>query len=458
MDNKTFVRLTRIEASVKEVFDWHGRPGATKRLTPPWIDVLVVERNGGLEDGSRISLVVKKRPFHFQWILEHSGYEPERQFRDIQIKGPFAYWAYTHTFEPDRAACYIQDCIEYRLPFGPLGRFFFEARLRCELERLFVYRHRVIGHDIPVHRAYPGVSSLRILVTGSSGLIGSSLVAFLSSGGHTVMRLVRTPENKPDAIYWNPDKGEVDREALEGFDVVIHLAGEPLSGKRWNKERKKNIYESRIQGSTLLAETLASLKTPPHVFMVASAVGYYGNRGSELLDEESQPGRGFLSGVCVDWETAANVARDRGIRVVNLRFGMVLTPAGGALRVMLPIFNLGLGGPVGDGWQFVSWISMDDALEAIYHCMLTDSIKGPVNIVAPYAATNRDFAKMFGTILNRPALFKLPEWLVRMAMGEMAGELLLSSTRVEPRGLTDTGFIFHFPDLESALRHVLGRT
>jgi len=458
MSNQTFVRLARIDASAKDVFQWHTRDGALERLTPPWVHADVVQRAGGIRDGDRLTLRLRKGPFTFRWVVEHVDYEDDRQFRDVQVKGPFAYWVHTHRFEPDGIACYVQDKIEYRLPMGPLGKMFGENRVREELERLFVYRHRILAHDIAVHRAYSGVRPQRVLVTGSSGLIGSTLVPFLQTGGHEVVRMVRGAASTPGTISWDPVEGRIDRESLEGFDVVIHLAGENLMGMRWTDEKKRRIRDSRVNGTGLLAETLASLERPPRVFLAASAIGYYGHRGSEILDEESKPGSGFLPEVCEGWEAATEAAIDKGIRVVNLRFGMVLTPTGGALAKMLPAFKMGVGGPIGTGWQFISWITMDDAIEAIYHSMLTETLQGPINVVSPYVATNRDFAKTLGLVLGAPAAIKVPDWAVKLALGELAQDVLLTSVRAEPRKLTDTGFIFHFPDLESALRHVLGRT
>jgi uncharacterized protein len=229
-------------------------------------------------------------------------------------------------------------------------------------------------------------------------------------------------------------------------------------GFRWTEAKKARIRESRISGTQLLCNALASLKKPPRVLLSASAIGFYGHRGSEILHEESEPGTGFLSGLCRAWELATKPVSDRGIRVVHLRTGVVLSAAGGALGAMIVPFLFGLGGPFGDGWQFMSWIAIDDVIGAIHHALTTDTLAGPVNVVGPYVAVNRDFAKTLGAVVGRPSFLRVPAFVARVAMGELADELLLASARVEPRKLLDSGFIFHYPDLEGALRHVLGRT
>jgi uncharacterized protein len=296
---------------------------------------------------------------------------------------------------------------------------------------------------------------MRILITGSTGLIGTALAPLLSSRGHEVIRLVRPGSaTGANVVHWDPLPGTIDSVALEGLDGVVHLAGENISAGRWTATQKELIRDSRVRVTSLLSESLAGLARPPRVLVSASAIGYYGNRGDEVLREESPPGAGFLPEVCIAWEAATKVAEDRGIRVVHLRSGMVLSIAGGALAKMLPVFRMGAGGVIGGGQQYMSWIALDDAIGVILHALTTDGLCGPVNTVAPTPVTNREFIKALGRALSRPTLLPLPAFAARLALGEMANELLLASQRVEPTRLIASGYQFRFPDLEGALRHL----
>jgi uncharacterized protein (TIGR01777 family) len=296
---------------------------------------------------------------------------------------------------------------------------------------------------------------MRMLLTGSSGLIGQALVSSLTSKGHTVVRLTRSPASGRH-ILWNPDSGTVNTNDLEDFEAVVHLAGETIVG-RWTLEKKARILASRIKGTRLLSESLAHLRSRPIVFVSASAIGYYGDRGDKVLDEESSPGSLFLSEVAQAWEGATEPAAQVGIRVVNLRIGFVLSKAGGGLATMLLPFKLGIGGRVGNGRQYTSWIVVDDVVGAISHALLSDSLQGPVNAVSPHPVTNLEFSKTLGRVLGSPAIFPLPAFAARLILGEMANELLLASTRVNPSRLLASGYEFRFPDLAGALRHVLGK-
>ncbi len=299
---------------------------------------------------------------------------------------------------------------------------------------------------------------MRILVTGSRGFIGSPLTDFLIfQRRHEVIRLVRAAGSiQKGQAFWDPEAGKIELEQLEGFDAVIHLAGENIAKGRWTLKKKARIRDSRVKGTRLLSESLAKLKKPPQVLISASAVGIYGNRGDELLTEDSQLGTGFLAEVGQAWEVATQPAAATGIRVVNIRFGMVLGAAGGALAMMAPPFRLGLGGKIGSGRQTMSWIALDDAVGAILHVLVVEQLKGPVNIVSPNPVTNAEFTKTLGKVLWRPTLFTVPAFGARLAFGEMADELLLASQRVKPARLVSTGYPFIYPHLEWALRHVLG--
>ena len=297
---------------------------------------------------------------------------------------------------------------------------------------------------------------MKTLLTGASGLIGSALASDLSNRGHDVVRLVRS-EPGSEALLWDPEAGTLESSGLEGLDWAVHLAGENIASKRWDEEQKGKIRDSRVHGTRLLSETLSRLTNPPQVLVSASAIGYYGDRGNEVMNEESESGSGFLSEVSREWESAAEPATRHGIRVVNLRFGVVLSPSGGALAKMLFPFRMGLGGVIGDGGQYMSWISLDDAVGSICHALAEPTIKGPVNVVSPNPVTNREYTKTLGRVLTRPTLFPMPAFAARLAFGEMADALLLASTRVDPARLRETGYEFRHPEIEPALRYLLER-
>ena len=300
--------------------------------------------------------------------------------------------------------------------------------------------------------------NLKAAITGSSGLVGRALVPFLAAAGYDVVRLVRRPTTTQDEVSWDPETGTIDRAALEGVDAVIHLAGESIAAGRWTAARKARLRSSRVVPTRLLAETLARMTTMPQVLVSASAIGFYGNRGEVSVSERDEPADDFLGRLSVDWETAAVAAEDAGIRVVYARLGVVLTPAGGALGRMLMPFRLGLGGKLGPGTQFLSWIAMDDLMGVFLHLLHRSDIRGAVNVVAPRPVTNAEFTKTLGRVLDRPTLLGIPAFALRLALGEMADATLLASTRVRPEHLEATGYQFRFAELEGALRHCLGRT
>jgi uncharacterized protein (TIGR01777 family) len=296
---------------------------------------------------------------------------------------------------------------------------------------------------------------MNIVVSGSHGLVGSSLLFYMISKGHQLKSLVRQTPTHPSQIYWNPPEQGPEPHLLEGIDTVVHLAGEGIASGRWTESKKRAIRDSRVLGTRVLAETLASLTKPPKVFVCASAIGYYGDQGTDSLTEQSPIGQGFLAEVCKAWEAATAPMTQKGIRVVHLRFGIILSPKGGALAQMLLPFKMGVGGRLGSGSQYMSWIALDDALGAIAFALDTASVIGPVNVVAPNPVTNAEFTKTLGQVLHRPTVFPMPAFAARLAFGEMADALLLSSTRVQPAALSQAGYHFQYPKLEDALQHLL---
>lgn len=290
---------------------------------------------------------------------------------------------------------------------------------------------------------------MRVLISGSHGLVGAALCEHLKMLGHDAVGLVRGLGG------WNPALGELDTHRIKGYDAIVHLAGAGIADKRWSDDYKQTIRNSRINSTQLLAARMAQTRDKPKVFVVASATGIYGSRGSRLLTEDDEPGEGFLAEVATQWEAAADEARNAGIRVVHTRLGMVLDRRGGALAKMLLPFKLGLGGVIGSGEQYWSWISLADAVAGITHVLDSQTMAGPVNMVAPHAVTCYEFVKTLGRVLKRPTILPTPAFAVRMAMGQMADELLLASTRADPKALRHAGFTFKYPQLEDALRATL---
>ncbi|MHB9060586.1 MAG: TIGR01777 family oxidoreductase [Desulfobacteria bacterium] len=300
---------------------------------------------------------------------------------------------------------------------------------------------------------------MRVAITGSTGLVGSAVVPALAESGYDVVRLLRrAPAPGEKAIRWDPERGVIDAAELEGLDAVIHLAGENVGSGRWTAARKAAIRDSRVNGTRFLCDALAGLARPPKTLVCASAIGYYGDRGEEVLTEESPPGAGFLPGVCREWEAASAAAARKGIRVVAMRIGMVLSPKGGALPRMLPLFRAGLGGVIGNGRQYVSWVALDDLVGIVLHALRCEDLRGPVNAVAPRPVTNREFTEALGKALSRPTPLPVPAFALRLAVGgEMADALLLASAWVVPKRLLDTGYAFRFPELPAALFLLLAK-
>jgi uncharacterized protein (TIGR01777 family) len=296
---------------------------------------------------------------------------------------------------------------------------------------------------------------MKVLVTGATGLVGSELVPFLTGQGHEVFRLTRSAPREARDIVWDPSRHEIPRGRIDGTDVVVHLAGENIAGQRWNEKFKQELRSSRVDATKLLCETLLKLEKKPKTLLCASAVGFYGDRGTDWLNETSVAGTGFLPDLCRDWEAACKPAQDAGIRVIQMRFGIILSPKGGPLAKMRTPFSMGMGGVVGSGNQYWSWISIDDVVGAIKFFIDQEKLSGPVNVTAPCPVTNYDFTKTLGAVLHRPTMVPMPALAARFAFGEMADALLLASARVMPNRLSESGYRFQYPTLETALKHHL---
>ncbi len=456
MSLQLFERRVQLPVSTEKAFRWHEQPGALARLIPPWEDVQVTRATGGLQNGAQVELQAKIGPLRVKWLAEHCDYHPYESFRDIQKSGPFKQWEHTHRFQPLSAdACELIDHVEYRVKGGSVGALLGGSLVRAKLQQMFAYRHETTAADLAAHARFAETSAMHVLITGATGMVGSALAPLLTTGGHQVTKLVRKSPQAGEAL-WEPSKGTIDQAALDTCNAVVHLAGDNIAEGRWNAAKKARILESRVQGTRVLCESLARLAAPPKVLVSASAIGYYGSRGDQWLDEQSSAGEGFLADVCQQWEAATQPARDAGIRVVNVRFGVILSPKGGALSKMLFPFKMGGGGTIGSGKQYWSWITLDDVVGAIHHALLTDSLAGPVNVVSPHPVTNHEFTKTLGRVLHRPTIIPMPAFAARLALGEMADELLLASQRVKPTQLQASDYSFRHAELEPALRALLG--
>ncbi len=441
-----------------DVFAWHMRPGALERLVPPFFPCRVAGREGGMQDGGTVRISVGKPPAAISWTVQHTEFEEGRLFVDEQVSGPFRSFVHRHEFKDDGPnATILRDDVSWRAAGGRVAGQLTREGVSRQFRRLFRFRAERLRHDLWRHASYGG-RRLTVAITGASGLVGSALDLFLRTGGHTVLPLVRRKPNRElGEVYWDPVEGRIESDRLEGIDALVHLAGESIASGRWTPRRKKAIRESRVHATQLVAKTVNELDAPPEVVVCASAIGYYGNRGSEILDERSLPGKGFLADLCRDWEREATAAGYCGARVVTLRVGMALSGAGGALGAMLIPFGLGVGGRLGSGRQYVSWIDHDDLVALIHHAIVTPSLRGPVNATAPYPVPNAEFASALGRALKRPSLLPMPSIAVKALLGEMGEALLLDGARVKPAQALKSKFEFAKPGLEESLAFQLGR-
>ncbi|HEY5854062.1 MAG TPA: TIGR01777 family oxidoreductase [Aldersonia sp.] len=440
-----------VDASRDEVFAWHQRPGAIHRLLPPWQPLDVVSEAASLADGR----AVLGLPGGLRWVADHrrDAYDPPARFEDSLGRdglrslpaGLIGSWRHEHRFDiVDGGHTRVTDHVDTPVP----GRL---------LRQTFRYRHRQLAEDLASHRwsRDHGVRPATVAITGSSGLIGTALAAFLSTGGYRLIRLVRRKPRGDGERRWDPDAPAAD--LLDGVDAVVHLAGASIAG-RFTDSHKAAVRGSRIEPTRRLAECAAATTNGPATFVCASAIGGYGyDRGAEVLDESASRGGGFLADVVADWESATTPATAAGLRVVNVRTGIVQTPRGGTLRLMRPLFTAGLGGRLGSGRQWLSWIDIDDLID-VYHRALADPmLSGPVNAVAPHPVRNTEYTRTLARILHRPALLPVPGFGPALLLGEQgARELAEANQRVVPRRLLEAGHRFRRPTLTQCLRHQLG--
>jgi hypothetical protein len=429
-----------VDAPLAEVFAWHERPGALLRLLPPWQPIKVAQQAQSLADGRAILQL----PGRVRWVAQHSGDDPPHRFVDELVSLPL-HWRHTHSFETvDGGATRVIDDVETPVP----GSF---------LRQTFRYRHHQLAGDLAAHRSGAQRSGplLAIAVTGSSGLIGSALCAYLSTGGHRVIRLVRGAPRDPLERTWDPER--TDPRVLEGIDAVVHLAGAPIAG-RFTEAHKRLVRDSRVGPTSELARVMAATPDGPRILVCASAIGFYGNqRGDELVTEESGRGSGFLADVVEAWEAAARPAVDAGVRVVHVRTGIVQSARGASLKLLRPLFSVGLGGPLAPGSQWVSWIGLDDLVDVFGRALADDEVVGPLNAVAPGAVTNAEYASTLARVMRRPARLRVPAFGPRMLLGaEGARDMVQASQRVAPARLAAAGHVFRHASLEVCLRHQLG--
>lgn len=451
--------------SASALWAFHTNPGGFARLCPPWQSVRLASASGDFAH-LRAVIELKQGPLRLQWHAQHENYVEGRQFQDRQLKGPFARWVHTHTVEPvDANSASLDDQISYDLPLGALGRLIMGSKIKDDLDAMFAFRHERTRHDCVAHARFADLPRMHIGITGSTGLIGSELCAYLLNAGHQVTRMLRagTDRRLIDAgapalervIDFASPVHELAR-SLEGLDAVVHLAAAPIAAHRWSSRRKQTLVSSRVETTAALARALAVMQNPPRHFIVASGTAGYATQGREPATEK-QPldAQGFLADLVRQWEAAADPARAAGLRVAHLRIGMVLSPRAGALRSLLTPARLGMLGTIGGGQQRWPWIALDDLLAAVEHVLHTPALDGPVNCVSPSMIDAQEMTRILARTLGRPHLIPAPAGLLRAAMGEIAS-VLLEDHGVRPAKLQASGFEFSYADLSHALALSLG--
>jgi uncharacterized protein (TIGR01777 family) len=462
--------------SQAEAFEYHARPGALNRLVPPWEAVEIVRSANSILPGSEVLLRANILGKKLDWLARHDRYEPPYAFSDLQVYGPFASWYHTHSFVANETnRCTLEDQIDYELPLGALGKFFGSGIASKKLDAMFGFRHRQTSEDLSFGNNllnFTNGESKTIAVSGCNGLIGKSVCSLLTVLGHRIIKLDRALSQSPsDATTsselptdmrgtvsrtpWDPKIGLARPNELEGIDAVIHLAGKGIGDSRWSESVRKELIASRIDATQKLASQLAGLKDPPKAFVSASGVGIYGSIGASIADEQFPVAGDFLGNLAQDWESASASLDACGTRRCVGRLGIVLDPQSGALAKLLPVVRWGVGGSMGSGAQYWSWIAKEDAASGFVWLALNPNCSGPFNFVGG-AETNREFTQTLASLLHRPALLPAPSFALKIALGEMADSLLLASTNASNQKLLNTGFRFRSLDLKDAFRHILG--
>jgi uncharacterized protein len=471
-----FEKSIELPVSQPVAFEYHARPGALNRLVPPWESVEIVRSANSILPGSEVLLRANILGKQLDWLARHDRYEPPRLFSDVQVYGPFAAWEHTHSIEAvDTNRCVLTDQIIYQLPFGALGKFFGSGIASNKLDAMFRFRHRQTLEDLRFGNSlfnFTSGQSKTVAISGCNGLIGKSVCSLLTVLGHHVIKLDRSQgKRSPEATAtsrlasseqpkvsttpWDPRVGLLRPEDLDGIDAVIHLAGKGIADSRWSDSVRKELVASRVDATEKLASQLARLRNPPKAFVSASGIGIYGSIGNSVADESFPVAQDFLGQLASKWESASSILDACGTRRCCGRLGIVLDPRSGALAKMLPVVHWGVGGNMGSGDQYWSWISKEDAASAFVWLALNPACSGPYNFVGG-AETNRQFTKTLASLLSRPSIFPAPTFALRLALGEMADSLLLASTNASNQKLLASGYVFRSQSLKGALEHILG--
>jgi len=454
-----------IPASREAAFAYHEWPGALGRLLPPWQSVTATPPSDGLKDGSQVRLTLRMLGIPLRWLAVHERYNPPGLFVDTQASGPFAFWRHEHHFleGPTAGTSILEDQIGYRLPLAFASHPLAGQWVDRQLASMFAYRHRITQSDLQRQNLWAAHRGKRVAVTGATGLVGSIVCQVLECIGCKVIPVVRPRAtssravNHQESLIWDPDKGLLEPTKASGLDAMIHLAGKSLASGRWTTKNKEQMWSSRVDATQRLAGQLASLDAPPKSFVSASGVGIYGDCGDRWCSEDSPTAEDYLGRMASRWEAASEPLRSRGVRIAHGRLGIVLSPQGGALRAMLPIFRFGLGGRLGSGEQYWSWVERSDAAAAFVHLALETACEGPFNISAETPETNRRWTQAIGSAVRRPTVLPAPAFALRWMLGaEMADSMLLCSTRADGSRLRNTGFQYAFSGLEETMQYCLG--